>query len=100
MESIFSGMPTVGSKKSPTRRDIDQSDLWVVSYPRKLWTPAAGRSQRAKLLPRKSQKREGPVSNRTRNRRLVSRPICLLVFLVAANLDNLINSEFKLGCRR
>ena len=39
VESIFSDMPTVGSKKSSFVRDIDQSDLWVVSYPRKLWTP-------------------------------------------------------------
>ena len=40
VESIFSDMPTVGSKKSPTVCVPDQTDLWVVSYPRKLWTPA------------------------------------------------------------
>ena len=39
VESIFSGMPTVGSKKSSFVCDIDQTDSWVVSYPRKLWTP-------------------------------------------------------------
>ena len=39
VESIFSDMPTVGSKKSSFVRELDQSDLWVVSYPRKLWTP-------------------------------------------------------------
>ena len=39
VESIFSGMPTVGSKKSSFVCDIDQSVSWVVSYPRKLWTP-------------------------------------------------------------
>jgi hypothetical protein len=45
VESIFSGMPTVGSKKSSFVCDIDQSDSWVVSYPRKLWTPAVGFSR-------------------------------------------------------
>ena len=39
VESIFLDMPTVGSKKNPTVCDIDQTDSWVVSYPRKLWTP-------------------------------------------------------------
>ena len=39
VESIFSDMPTVGSKISLTVRDIDQTVLWVVSYPRKIWTP-------------------------------------------------------------
>ena len=39
VESIFSDMPTVGYKKRTFKRDIDQTVLWVVSYPRKLWTP-------------------------------------------------------------
>ena len=34
VESIFSDMPTVGLKKKG-----DHDVLWVVSYPRKLWTP-------------------------------------------------------------
>ena len=32
-------MPTVGSKKISFVCDIVQTDSWVVSYPRKLWTP-------------------------------------------------------------
>ena len=48
VESIFSDMPTVGSKISLTVRDIVQTVLWVVSYPRKLWTPAINHSDRAR----------------------------------------------------
>ena len=42
MESIFSDMPTVGFKKRTFKRVPDQTVLWVVSYPRKLWTPGEG----------------------------------------------------------
>ena len=41
VESIFSDMPTVGYKKRTFKRVPDQSVLWVVSYPRKLWTPVS-----------------------------------------------------------